>query len=158
MRFAASFDSLVRVITISTTLLFFVITFYTITQNPGNVLLQAAIVVTLWVTFILCYLYHPQGYSVTDSSVIIHRLFSNVSIPLSNVQSVRVATDQEMRWTIRTFGVGGLFGYFARFTNTQLGNMTFYCTKRKDYVLLYTSVGLVVLSPDSPAEFVAAFG
>lgn len=55
-----------------------------------------------------------------------------------------------MKWTIRTFGNGGLFGYFGKFYNAAFGKMTWYATRRNNYLVLSTSEnGKIVLTPDN---------
>jgi len=70
-------------------------------------------------------------------------------IPLENVKDVFVATRESMKWTIRTFGNGGLFGYFGKFRNGNYGNMTWYATRSNNYVMIITaSDKKIVLTPD----------
>jgi hypothetical protein len=54
-----------------------------------------------------------------------------------------------MRGTIRTFGVGGLFGYFGKFHTPNIGHITFYATQRVNKVLIVTKQGKkIILTPD----------
>jgi hypothetical protein len=54
---------------------------------------------------------------------------------------------------MRTFGNGGLFGYTGKYYNSRFGKMTWYCTQRKNYVLLILSdKKKIVITPDNPAE------
>ncbi len=64
----------------------------------------------------------------------------------------------KMGWAIRIFGVGGLFGYFGKFANKEMGNMTWYATRR-DKTVLVTTTGnkKIIVTPDEPEAFVANF-
>ena len=56
------------------------------------------------------------------------------------------------------FGVGGLFGYYGNFVNSTLGSMTWYATRRDKAVLITTLENKkIIVTPDSPEEFVASF-
>lgn len=156
MKFSASLDNLVKIITVSCFILFIAISYFVFANNQLPLPALIAIMATLWLTFILCYLYHPTAYSVIGDSIIIHRPISPLVILRTDLLDIRIPTEAEMRWTIRTFGVGGLFGYFGKFTNTQLGGMTWYATQRDNYVLLVTKTNRIILTPDSPEEFLAA--
>lgn len=51
--------------------------------------------------------------------------------------------------TIRTFGVGGLLGYFGKFYTPQIGHMTFYATQRTNRILIVDKQGKkFLLTPD----------
>jgi hypothetical protein len=65
---------------------------------------------------------------------------------------------EKIGWAIRTFGVGGLFGYYGKFANTKLGSMTWYAT-RKDRAILVRTIDnkKIILTPDEPEKFVADF-
>lgn len=156
MKFNASLDNLVKIVTVSCLILFVVISYFIFTNNQLPLPALIAILASLWLTFILCYLYHPTAYSVAGDSIIIHRPLTPVVISRTDILDIRIPTEAEMSWTIRTFGVGGLFGYFGKFTNTQLGGMTWYATQRGNYVLLVTKTKRIILTPDSPQEFLAA--
>ena len=55
--------------------------------------------------------------------------------------------------TLRTFGVGGLFGYYGRFRNPRLGNFVAYVTNTHSLVVLRFPDNAVVVSPDDRAAF-----
>jgi hypothetical protein len=55
----------------------------------------------------------------------------------------------EFRTLIRTFGVGGLFGYYGYYYSSSLGKLILYTTQRKNLILIEQKVGRkVLLSPD----------
>ena len=47
-----------------------------------------------------------------------------------------------MKYAFRMFGVGGLFGYFGKFSNYEIGNMTF---MEQDKMRLLTSMPQLTL-------------
>lgn len=156
MKFKASFSNAVYVITALCVLLFAGVT-YTNFANPTlPFAFKLLITVSLWGTFVVCWLLHPTGYTVTADAVIIHRPLNKVTILKNQITEVSQPTEGDMKWTIRTFGVGGLFGYFGKFTNTAIGGMTWYATRHENYVLLRTADKRIILTPDEPKQFVSA--
>jgi hypothetical protein len=94
---------------------------------------------------------------VSSDALIIHRPLKNKLIPLNDIARGRMIEKGELKWTIRTFGNGGLFGYTGHFTNRKLGAMRWYATRRNDAVLLQTTEGKkILLTPDEPEAFLQA--
>lgn len=158
MKFKASFDTFVYVITAFVFLIIpavGLVQYFTDKVSLAGNLTAAGIVL---LTSLICYLFHPSGYWVDDTTLIINRPLKNVVIPKSAIQKAELLTAADMKWSIRTFGVGGLFGYFGKFTNTKIGNMTWYATQRKNYVLIVTGGSRLILTPDNAEAFLQALG
>lgn len=95
----------------------------------------------------------PKRLEVTDDSLVIIRgwPFRKISVPLREITSVeRVKLSM---WTMRSFGVGGLFSHSGRFWGSGIG--TFYggITSVADAVLIAAGEKFVI-SPDDPDQFV----
>jgi hypothetical protein len=103
----------------------------------------------------LCYAYSPRGYVISEESLIVRRLIKSVRFPLDSIREVRVAGPGDLRYWIRVFGNGGLFGYYGLFRTSKLGTCSWYVTNRGNAVVLITSTKTVVLSPDDVYGFVA---
>ena len=58
--------------------------------------------------------------------------------------------------SVRTFGIGGLFGFVGHFRNAFLGPYRAYATDPANAVVLRLGREVVVVTPERPAEFVAA--
>lgn len=99
--------------------------------------------------FFITYLYKINGYIINEDELIVKRPVGNKVFPFSEIRSVEVPVKESMRWTIRTFGNGGLFGYVGKFANTTYGNMTWYATRRSNYILIkIKDEGWIVITPD----------
>ena len=73
----------------------------------------------------------------------------------SEVFNVVLLTNEDLKWTIRTFGVGGLFGYFGKFRNSKIGTMTWYATMRNQAILINLKDGQrIVITPDNPESLI----
>jgi Bacterial PH domain len=100
----------------------------------------------------LTYIFSVQSYQITDEKLIIKRPISslNKEILFSEIGSVQLLNKNDFSGTIRTGGVGGLFGSYGYFSNKKLGSFTMYATNNKNRVLLIVgkSKAKIVLSPD----------
>jgi hypothetical protein len=111
----------------------------------------------LAVLMVFMYLLKPSEILLGNNSLTIVRLLKPITIALPEIVSARLLDESEVKGTLRTFGNGGLFGYFGKFYNRQLGHMSWYCTQRKNYVLIaLANDKKIVLSPDEPTAFLAA--
>jgi hypothetical protein len=68
--------------------------------------------------------------------------------------NVREVARDDMHLTIRTFGVGGLFGYFGNFRNSVIGKIAMYATRRDKTILVETLDKRLILTPDEPTDFI----
>jgi Bacterial PH domain len=157
--FTTSLDKFNKITTIIFSivlLLVFVPGFFISPENGQDIFKYAAI--PLIIVFVIVYLFRPNNYSISPDKLLIHRMLSNVEIDRNNIQSVQEIDESQVKNSIRTFGVGGFFGNFGKFWNGKLGNMTWYVTRKNNFVLVETKdQKKIILTPDKPAEFVASF-
>jgi Bacterial PH domain len=108
--------------------------------------------------FSVTFAFRPIDYKITDAQLIIHRLIKDVVIEKSNIISVSVLDEKKVEWSIRTFGVGGYYGYFGKFANSKMGSMTWYATRKDKTVLIITADDeKIILTPDDPEAFVVDY-
>lgn len=100
------------------------------------------------------YYFHPIAYVIEAEQILIRRPFDQVVILKNEIAEIRMVDRKEMKGTIRSFGVGGLYGYFGKFSNLKLGSMLWYATQRKNYSLIQTrNAKKYILTPDNPVDF-----
>ncbi len=97
----------------------------------------------------------PQGYRVEPNCVVVRRPVGELRIPLATTCHARLVAADELRGTIRIWGVGGLFGYFGRFLNGT-ESQRWYVTDLSRCVRLECAGKVIILSPSDPAAFLAA--
>jgi hypothetical protein len=149
MIYKASLDKTAIIITNIITLIFGALIVF-------NFLLSLAIILLL--IYFICLLLKPINYQITEKELIIHRLIKNVHIKRSEIESLEVLEKSALSGSIRIFGVGGLFGWYGRFANKQLGTMTWYVTRRDKPILILTkSNKSIIISPDEVETFVSDF-
>ncbi|AEI51358.1 PH domain-containing protein [Runella slithyformis] len=159
MTYKTSLDNLAKGVTIGITVLFAVIIIgqFSIIKDAGRAIPIYTTVALLLVYFI-AFAFRPINYEISVDKLIIHRLFKDVNIDRSLIKSVEILDKEKIGSAIRTFGVGGLFGYYGKFANTKIGSMTWYATRRDRIVLVKTVDNKkIILTPDEPEKFVANF-
>ncbi len=110
-----------------------------------------------FISLVIVYLLRPNNYSVSSDKLLIHRMIKDVEIDRNNIQSVQEIDESQVKDSIRTFGAGGFFGSFGTFWNSKLGKMTWYVTRKNNFVLVETKdQKKIILTPDKPVEFVAS--
>lgn len=160
MNYKSSYDNLTKIVTIGVTILlafifFFPIIFIKDGSNDETSIYSRAVLISF---YFITYGFSTKGYQLTQDEVIIQRLLGNVKIKRSEILSVEIIEKEQMGWLIRTFGVGGLFGYWGRFSSSKLGSMTWYAT-RKNKIVLITKINKkkIVITPDKAEQFIADF-
>ncbi|MEM1268587.1 MAG: PH domain-containing protein [Bacteroidota bacterium] len=96
-----------------------------------------------------------RGYSVTDGHLLIHRLGWANRVDLAEIEHANHAPGVTVG-SVRTFGIGGAFGFIGYFRNAVLGAYQAYVTDTANAVVLQLPEKTIVVTPERPAEFVAA--
>ncbi len=159
MKFKASMDKTTTILTATISVLFIVIIifqFLTIyNTSKWVVLITYSFLIILYLIVVL---FKPRYYNLNYEELIINRFIGNVSIRKSGIKSVEIIDKEKLKGSIRTFGVGGLFGYFGKFYNSTFGAMTWYATKRSNYILIKTTSNKkIIITPNNPEGFVKEF-
>jgi hypothetical protein len=155
MRYKASLDGTAKAITHCITVVFVLII-------AGQPMIDAFRSTSVYIAILLIGIYlitfacSPRAYSVNEREVVIHRPLTSHSIPRSQIASVEKLNEKQLGFLIRTFGVGGLFGYFGKFWSRELGNISFYATNLKNMVLIRLKDDeQLVVTPDNVDHFLA---
>jgi len=157
MVFTASLDKVAKGLTVAVTLLFvgiFAANTYRFFEDGAA--LGLLISLLLLVTYVLCYVLRITGYSLTPDTLIIHRPANNKLINRSEIENAELLPNGLPAGTIRSFGNGGLFGYFGKFYTFKIGATTWYATRRTGMVMLHlANEKKIIITPDDAAGFVA---
>nr|WP_295928691.1 PH domain-containing protein [uncultured Dyadobacter sp.] len=156
MQYEASWDKSVKIITIGVTALFIGLGLMDLFpfSEPFDWKKSTIITSILIVTYVGAYIFRPLGYTLTAVQVIIRRPWRSVILERKSIETVQIISKDQLKFTIRTFGVGGLFGYYGKFYNSVYGKMTWYLTRRDHLVLIRTvDKKTILLSPDDIDSF-----
>jgi len=96
-----------------------------------------------------------RGYTVQGDELLIRRLFWDTRIVLSGLQSARF-DPSAMCGSIRTCGNGGLFSFTGWYWSRKIGSYRAFVTDPTRSVVLVFANRRVVVTPDSPEDFVRA--
>jgi hypothetical protein len=108
--------------------------------------------------YLICLLLKPLSYEITQDELIIRRLIKSIRINRNDIKSLELIEKATLSGTIRTFGVGGLFGWYGKFANFQLGAMTWYVTRRdKPVLIIKKDSKKILISPDEAEAFAKEF-
>jgi Bacterial PH domain len=152
MTFKASFDWMVKLITIAFCLFFltfFVLWFINI-ETSRTPIFSVIMLIILGIV----YLFHVQNYEVTHKSIKINRLIRSKQIDFSTIKNVYKVKNDDLGFMIRTFGNGGIFGFMGFYKSQIYGNMRLFGTQQRNYVIVETNLTKYVLTPDEPFDFV----
>lgn len=147
-------------VTIGVTILFAILVvlslFTIITEKERGI--PICIIAILLAIYFIVFAFRPISYKLTDDKVIIHRIFSNVKIYRRQITNIQLFDKANLNGTIRTFAVGGIFGYYGKFLNKQFGKMTWYATRLDKAILVQTiDHRNIILTPNEPEKFIADY-
>lgn len=95
-----------------------------------------------------------RGYVLSPGRLQVQRLLWRTEIPLESL-SRAWASPEATSGSLRLFGNGGLFSFTGLFRNKRLGTYRAFFTDATRAVALELPGRNVVVSPESPAEFLA---
>ena len=99
-------------------------------------------------------LFTIRGYTIQRDAVLVHRLFWSTRLPRAGLLEVAPVDRSTLRWSLRTFGNGGLFSFSGLYWNRQLGKFRPYVTDWGRTVVLRYPHRTVLLSPERPQQFI----
>jgi hypothetical protein len=157
MVYKASLDSTAKRITIAVSLLFlFIISLQYVIMDPSASFAPGLVTTCLLAIYLQVFFFRPVRYVITDDELVIVRCVWNVRIQRTDIRNVSTLEQKDIAGVIRTFGVGGVFGYYGNFAGRSIGPMTWFVTRRDKLVLVKTAGNRnIILSPDQRDEFVA---
>ncbi|RYY59164.1 MAG: hypothetical protein EOO12_16485 [Chitinophagaceae bacterium] len=160
MRFNSSMDRTARTVTILVFALFAVVLSVQVhlaVELPTRWLPIAITILLLGIIVAISLGFRVTGLTLTENALLIHRPWRTKTIPIPEIQKAEALDREDLSWSLRIFGIGGVFGYYGRFANRKLGAMTWYLTRRDRTVLLRMKDGnKIVISPDDRDGFLQA--
>jgi hypothetical protein len=91
----------------------------------------------------------PTGYSISEKELRIVNPSGAKTLPINEIESAIEINKSDIKHSIRTFGVSGVFGIYGKFYNRKFGSMNFYLSHYKNLILIETNSGKkLVISPD----------
>jgi hypothetical protein len=102
---------------------------------------------------LFCWALSPKSIEIEGGELrILRRAWRAAAYPLSRVDGVTVLPAGSLRGAVRTFGNGGLFGYYGWYF--KKGPFRLYATRTDRLVQVVIGGRRIVVSPDAPQRFV----
>lgn len=127
-------------VTVLTVTVFVVLSFVYVGGDSDKT--KWAFVIIRWILILMLLgglYYCPRYVEITPSRLIIDRLLTKKQIPVSEIVSA-VPYQRTMNF-VRTWGSGGLFGFWGWFRNQELGRFFVYATSLDQLVLVTLGSG-----------------
>jgi hypothetical protein len=159
MEFTASLDTTAKIVTFGVCALFGAICIWNVVGYKKNRADKVAIIVRLGIfavlLFSICASFHysTKSYEIHGKSLIIKTQHGEIPLTWMQISDVKVLTNADMEGLTRPFGVGGLFGYNGHYHSPAIGDITFYATQQKNWVLIHTDKNeAIIMTPDDPTK------
>lgn len=114
-----------------------------ISYNPHWALKSLLILSTFIITSIIttAILLSPRGYKVTDTEVILTRLYKPIHIPIKEILSIDTVDAKDLKGTIRLLGSSGFYGYWGKFRNKKYGIFYMHASKKQNMLYIKCNNG-----------------
>ena len=109
---------------------------FTKTDNVDDIVSLIALNLVMLPTMIACEGLAPQRLEIGEERIVILRRYKSVVINRSEIKSVQALSKSDFNGAVRTFGVGGLFGFFGRYHSNKLGSFRLYATSFENLFLV----------------------
>ncbi|UCF71404.1 MAG: DUF1648 domain-containing protein [candidate division WOR-3 bacterium] len=103
---------------------------------------------------VVSYLYSPVAYRFRGSYLIVRKVIGReIMISLADTLGYTIVPDFTKLKAVRTFGNGGLFGYYGTFSTAEYGTVNCQLRSLKNVIILKTKDNAFALSPDDMDRF-----
>ncbi len=132
----------------------FIILVVMIWDLKSEALIPALLITSIMaLVFGIGWYYRVLRYSLTEDTILVHRLSGKVELSILELVDTRVVNKEDGFRAIRTMGMGGLWGFWGRFYSTDLGHFKLYTTCWKPILFLHLKgKGWVGISPKDPVS------
>ncbi len=146
----AQLDKLAKILTVCVTIFLVGLSLFFIVKVPYGWLFAILMISIIFFS----YLWSPVRYSFTGGKLIIEKAIGKKTIiPLEQVTGYAMVPDFTKLCVSRTFGNGGLFGYYGTFSTAEYGMLNCQLTNLKQVFIIKTTRGLYAISPADTTRF-----
>ena len=104
-------------------------------------------------TTLICEGLAPQRLEISKKKLVILRRYKSITIHADEVLSVDQLPKNALRGAMRTWGVGGFFGYFGHYYTGLIGSFRLYATSFENLFLIRLANGKkIVISCSEPEK------
>jgi hypothetical protein len=106
------------------TILFAIVMPFFLPRIAGISFFSVSFLILLWAG-----LKSPYALNASTEELTILRPLQPIRIPVASVRRISPVAPNDMKSLVRTFGSGGLFGFYGHFYNARLGHIRLYTRK-----------------------------
>ncbi len=101
---------------------------YLLTQSEDEVrrYVLIGVMVLIAATLIPCFMLAPRKIVLTDTQLVLHKGVGKLRLSYADMESVSIYRPTKGVVDVRTFGIGGIFGFIGYFYNKQTGHYIAY--------------------------------
>ena len=146
----AKLDKMAIVVSIAATVFLIGLSIFFIIKVPFG----WAFAIFMMFVIIISYLLSPKNYSFEGANLIIEKVIGKkITIPFNEIEAYVSVSDFTKLKVVRTFGNGGLFGYYGMFSTAEYGSINCQLTSLKNIFIIKCKKGNFALSPLEPDKF-----
>lgn len=146
----AKLDKMAIVVSVAATVFLVGLSIFFILKVPFG----WAFAIFMMLVIIISYLLSPKNYSFEGTNLIIEKVIGKkIIIPLNEIEGYIRIRDFTKLKVVRTFGNGGLFGYYGMFSTAEYGSINCQLTSLKNIFIIKSKKGNFALSPLEPDKF-----
>lgn len=146
----AKLDKLATIVTVCVTVLLVGLSLFFIIEVPYGWLFA----ILMMSIILFSYLLSPAQYFFEGSTLVIQKVIGRKSIiSLEDVEGYTVIPDFTKLRVARTFGNGGLFGYYGTFSTAEYGAINCQLRNLKQVFIIKTTRGTFAISPADATRF-----
>lgn len=108
----------------------------------------------LLVPIIVPILYAPQNIRLEKNRLLLSSLILSKDILSEEIMDIRLATEDDLVGLQRTFGVGGLLGYYGLYKSAKLNRIEMFATNFQRLVIIQTKDTYFAVSPENTDIFI----
>lgn len=146
----AKMDDKTKTITIVLILFLTLFPMWSFLFQPPKPLISIFSIILMYGVIFIAYGFIPRRIAVSDSQILIKNIYGSILINLNEIASINMV--EKLSLNLRTFGVGGLFGYFGYFNG---GDVWYVTNIHKKIKIVLKSGKTYIISPENPDHFIA---
>lgn len=147
---AAKLDKISLTVTILVSAFLIILSLFFLIKVPFG----WAFAIMMMLILLIAYLLSPKQYYFEGPNLVIEKVIGKrIIVPLKKIEGYTIIPNFMKLKVARTFGNGGLFGYYGLFSSAEFGNINCQLTKLKNILLIKTDKGNYAVSPAENERF-----
>jgi len=110
--------------------------------------------ILMMLIIVCCYALSPKRYVFKERQFIIEKVIGRkITVPIDEIEAYACVSNFARLKVARTFGNGGLFGYYGMFSTAEYGTINCQLTNLRNVLIIKSKRGVFAVSPAEPDLF-----